>query len=186
VRKTFYTFILCCIISGNLFSSETDIDIHRPILSQYSKNDHPLSSYGEKPNLDPSKKYFSYLALGVVNIMGSFEHDIYGPLPSLGISRRYDSKAADITIRPYIYLNTLSISQSKIFYQSSLKTGLYTSVGIGGFIGNSYSLPLAGAIIPIRAGYEGKNGFIDLGVELGGIYIILPYAIPELRAGLKF
>jgi hypothetical protein len=191
MRKTFYTFILLCIFLGNLYSLENNRDEQRPILSQYASNATPLSSHEEEMELNQSKKKIPYLTVGVISSMidlrdiGIRERLFPSP-PGIGISNRNNGKATDISVHPYIICNVLSISQSKIFYQHSLNTGSYFSVGAGGFIGNVSILPFAGVIVPLRMGYEGKNGFFDIGVELGGFYVVVPFIMPELRAGIKF
>lgn len=108
------------------------------------------------------------------------------PIVGVGLSRRANCKATDISIYPYIRANLLSYSISKLFYKNPLNKGFYGSIGAGGFVGNIYTFPIAGGIVPVRAGYEGEHGFIDIGVEFGGLYVISPFVMPQLRAGFKF
>ncbi len=190
MRNLFYIFSLCCLISSSLFAFETSEDINRPILSQYSASP-PLHSLSPRPltsqeNLEP-KKNFPFVSIGVLSPFisrGGFPLMI--PLAGAGLSIRQNHVMTDISLRSLAVVNSLSYAKSKIIYKDSSNRGMYFSYGLGGYLGNIGLLPIAGVIVPCHVGYEGKNGFIDLGAEINGLYIFEPLLMPEIRAGLKF
>ncbi len=120
------------------------------------------------------------------------------PFPAAGSSYRWSGQAVDVS------LGVLGVdcAYSKIGYfnkgsRSATSQGFYSSVGIGGGV-SVFGVSPWGAfvdvtpkfILPIRAGYQGSVGFIDLGIQItycpGSELLDVPYPLPELRGGVQF
>lgn len=177
MRRLFYTFALCSLIASSLCAMETQEDISSP---------YPLPSH---KNPEP-KKNFPFVSIEAFTAPKSRMYPLYKkvsiPLPGIGRSLRKNRNMTDISIHSIGIFNILSYSKSKIIYNDSCDHGIYFSYGIGGYLGNIKDAPILGLIIPVHAGYEGEKGFIDLGGEVEPLYIVGPFLMPQIRAGLKF
>lgn len=114
---------------------------------------------------------------------------LYGSLslaPGAGVSSRervgQKAKAIDLklgvaaipTFDEVTPLPILTFDYNWIYYTTSTEVSPYFSYGIGA----AYIVPY----VPLRAGVEFKNGFVDVGAKM--ILGFLPS--PELRAGYDF
>ncbi len=121
------------------------------------------------------------------------------PLPTVGGSYRWDRQAVDVSVG----VLGVDCAYSKIAYFNksaiaATSQGFYSSMGIGGGV-TLFGLIFAGwvftdvtpkFILPIRAGYQGTVGFVDLGIQItycpGSSLLDIPCPLPELRGGFCF
>jgi hypothetical protein len=117
------------------------------------------------------------------------------PLPTVGSSYRWSGQAVDVSVG----LLGVDCAYSKIacFNKGAISAtyqGFYSSIGIGGGVSVFDATPWLNVtpkfILPIRAGYQGQIGFVDLGIQMtycpGSELMYYPVPLPELRGGVQF